>query len=107
TLELSLSSRKQGEEFYYYISAARSIQDVMRLVKQKFLHIKQVKQQKEIAVIREPKLQIIQQFIDQHLSENITSIDMARYLYLNPSYFSRYFKRLTGKNFTDYVHQYK
>jgi len=106
-LEISLSSRKQGEEFYYYISAARSIQDVMRLVKWKLIQIIQDKQQKEIAVIREPKLQIIQQYIDQHLSENITSIDMARYLYLNPSYFSRYFKRLTGKNFTDYVHQYK
>lgn len=32
---------------------------------------------------------------------------MARYLFLDPSYFSRYFKRMTGLTFTDYVHQHK
>lgn len=106
-MEMMLSSRKQGEELYDYIARARTLPDMMNVVERKLVQIAQNRQQKVGAVIQEPKLQLIQQFIDQHLSENITSIDMARYLYLNPSYFSRYFKRLTGMNYTDYVHQYK
>ena len=37
----------------------------------------------------------------------ITSVEMAEHLHLNASYFSRYFKKLAGVNFTDYVNQYK
>lgn len=106
-MEMMLSSRKQGEELYYYLARARTLRDILELVERKLLQISQNRLQNAGAVIQEPKLQMIQQFIDQHLSKNITSIDMARYLYLNPSYFSRYFKRLTGTNYTDYVHQYK
>jgi two-component system, response regulator YesN len=54
-----------------------------------------------------PKLKEIDQYIIEHLSENITSVIMANHLHLNPSYFSRYFKQLTGENFTDYVHRFK
>jgi two-component system, response regulator YesN len=54
-----------------------------------------------------PKINEIEQYIMNHLSENITSITMANYLHLNPSYFSRYFKRLSGETFTDYVHRLK
>lgn len=53
------------------------------------------------------KTQVIDRYIAEHLSENMTLVSMANYLYLNPSYFSRYFKKLTGVNFTDYVHRYK
>ncbi|MEH7384932.1 response regulator [Bacillus sp. JJ1521] len=54
-----------------------------------------------------PKLKEIDQYIIENLSENITSVIMANHLHLNPSYFSRYFKHLTGENFTDYVHRFK
>lgn len=54
-----------------------------------------------------PQLLEIDRYITTHLSHNITSIDIANYLHLNPSYFSRYFKGLSGENFTDYVHNYK
>jgi two-component system, response regulator YesN len=54
-----------------------------------------------------PKIHEIEQYIMSHLSENITSLTMANHLHLNPSYFSRYFKRLTGETFTDYVHSLK
>ncbi|WP_042454137.1 response regulator transcription factor [Neobacillus dielmonensis] len=57
--------------------------------------------------LRSPKLKEIDQYIIEHMSENMTSIIMANHLHLNPSYFSRYFKQLTGENFTDYVHRYK
>ncbi|WP_171652114.1 response regulator transcription factor [Paenibacillus foliorum] len=53
------------------------------------------------------KLKQIDRYISEHLSENITLVDMADTLFLNPSYFSRSFKLETGMNFTDYVHRYK
>ncbi len=56
---------------------------------------------------KNPRLQEIEQYIMEHLSENITSVTMSNVLHLNPSYFSRYFKRLKGENFTDYLHSLK
>ncbi|MGE6228989.1 response regulator transcription factor [Paenibacillus chitinolyticus] len=57
--------------------------------------------------VKEPKLQVIDDYIYRHLGENVSSIDVAEHLFMNPSYFSRYFKRLTGESFTDYAHRYK
>lgn len=54
-----------------------------------------------------PDLKAIHAFIYENIYQNISSIDIARYLHLNPSYFSRYFKKLTGLTFTDYVHLLK
>jgi two-component system response regulator YesN len=51
-----------------------------------------------------PDLKAINRFIRENIYRNITSIDIARHLHLNPSYFSRYFKKMTGINVTDHVH---
>lgn len=107
SIEMMFANRISDEGFYFYLSSARTLKDTTGLMIRKLVHMMENRQKGTSPVIQEPKLQVIQQFIDHHLSENITSIDMARYLFLNPSYFSRYFKRLTGINFTDYVHQYK
>lgn len=107
SIDIMFSKWKSNEAIYSYLSFARTLEDVTELVVSKLTHITQYRQKGSGTAVKEPKLQIIQQFIDKHISENITSIDMAHYLYLNSSYFSRYFKRLTGINFTDYVHQYK
>ncbi|MDR0267201.1 response regulator [Paenibacillus sp.] len=107
SVAMMFSGRKWDETRYTYLSYARTLEDVMELAERQLVFIAQNKQGSTVSAAQEPKLQQIQQFIDQHLADNVTSIDMARYLYLNPSYFSRYFKRLTGVNFTDYVHQYK
>ncbi|MGN7382600.1 response regulator transcription factor [Paenibacillus sp. SAFN-117] len=106
SIEMMFGNPNSDEAFYFYLSSARTLRDAMDLAVNKLVRIAENRHETGPAV-REPKLQVIQQYIDRHLSENITSIDMARYLFLNPSYFSRYFKRLTGINFTDYVHQYK
>lgn len=53
------------------------------------------------------KLSLIDRYIAEHLSENISLVSAANYLYMNPSYFSRYFKKLAGVNFTDYVNRCK
>ncbi|MFD3257658.1 response regulator [Paenibacillus lentus] len=54
-----------------------------------------------------PDMKIINAYIHQHIHKIITSIDIARHLHLNPSYFSRYFKKISGINFTDHVHLIK
>lgn len=53
------------------------------------------------------KIYEIDDYIANNLTKNIRAVDMAKHLYFNPSYFSRYFKRLTGDTFTDHVHRYK
>ncbi|WP_028545496.1 response regulator [Paenibacillus taiwanensis] len=107
------ASVRLNEAIYHYMDQSRTLADVLALAERPLIAIamstdKQGKQGRGTgANSYEPKLQQIQHYIEQHLADSITSIDIARYLYLNPSYFSRYFKRLTGSNFTDYVHQYK
>jgi two-component system response regulator YesN len=54
-----------------------------------------------------PGLKVINGLIHEHMQKNFTAIDAARVLHLNPSYFSRYFKKIAGVNFTDYVHLIK
>ncbi|MGG1515580.1 response regulator [Paenibacillus oryzisoli] len=53
------------------------------------------------------KLQLIDRYIMEHLSVTISLVSIANHIYLNPSYFSRFFKKMTGVNFTDYVNQFK
>lgn len=42
-------------------------------------------------------------FINKHYPEDINAQECSRYVHLSYSYFSRNFKRLTGKTFTDYL----
>ncbi|MGO4108274.1 response regulator transcription factor [Paenibacillus sp. YAF4_2] len=107
--ELLFSRRKAEEDVYAYINGARTMEDALELAIGRLERLAQDQLGRTGGSItsREPRLQVIQSFIDDHLSDNITSIDIAQYLYLNPSYFSRYFKRMSGLSFTDYVHQYK
>ena len=44
------------------------------------------------------------EYIDKHLSENISLSEVARISHYNSSYFSRRFRESTGMTFTDYVH---
>lgn len=45
------------------------------------------------------------QFIREHFSENISLQDAAEKVFFNPAYCSRFFKKQTGKNFSDYLLQ--
>ncbi len=53
------------------------------------------------------KLQQIDQYLSNHLSDQVSLVHLAEHLYMSPSYLSRYFKQETGENFTDYVHRFK
>lgn len=44
------------------------------------------------------------QYIQLHFKENITLMDVANYVYLNPSYFSSQFKKVTNMSFLEYLH---
>ncbi|WP_210429383.1 response regulator transcription factor [Paenibacillus dendritiformis] len=112
--ELTIAaSVRLDEAIYDYMEQSRTLDDVLALAERPLTAMampseKQGRQGRgQLAGGYEPKLQQIQHYIEENLAESITSIDIARHLFLNPSYFSRYFKRLTGSNFTDYVHQFK
>ncbi|MDN3018456.1 response regulator [Paenibacillus sp. BSR1-1] len=96
-----------NEEFYSLLEECSRLCDAVKLVENKLAQLIQWNGKPNSASSREPKLQEIDQYIIENLSENVTSTDVATHLYMNPSYFSRYFKRLTGENFTDYVHRFK
>ena len=44
-------------------------------------------------------------FINNHYNDNINLERVAKMAYMNPYYFSVYFKKITGMNFKDYVTQ--
>lgn len=45
----------------------------------------------------------IQQYIGEHYRENLTLEAIAEFANMNPSYFSSYFKKNTGRNFKNYL----
>ncbi|MGZ7442328.1 response regulator [Paenibacillus sp. TH7-28] len=53
---------------------------------------------KEIAELRR-----IQTYMEKHYAESITLESMAAMIYMNPYYFSSFFKKHTGKNFKQYL----
>lgn len=53
---------------------------------------------KEIA-----QLQRIRAYMKEHFAENITLESMASLIFMNPYYFSSFFKKHTGKNFKQYL----
>lgn len=49
------------------------------------------------------KLQEVFEYLDKHYYEELSVEEMARMSSMSYSYFSRFFKKVTGKNFTDYL----
>ena len=48
-------------------------------------------------------VEIIQQYIRDHLGDDLSLVRLAEISYFNPSYLSRLFKQATGQNLTDYI----
>ncbi|WP_080832276.1 response regulator transcription factor [Cohnella massiliensis] len=98
-----------GEGFYTHLGlavrAAEAVQLTRRELRGLFVRHSLAPGGKEEE--RDLRLQAIDQYLQEHVDEMVTSVDMAHYLHLNPSYFSRFFKRLAGVNFTEYVNQFK
>lgn len=46
----------------------------------------------------------IHAYIDERLGEELSLIKIADVAFMNPSYFSRYYKQQTGRNVSEYIH---
>lgn len=94
------------DDFIQYFRQSAKLHEVTVFLKIKVIQL--IKNYKKIVIEKkDPRLQKVDQYIIEHQYENISSIDMANHLVFNPSYFSRYFKKISGQNFTDYVHSFK
>ncbi|MFC5405931.1 response regulator [Cohnella soli] len=47
---------------------------------------------------------LVQQYINEHLSDDISLVKLGELTYFNPSYLSRLFKQITGTNISDHIH---
>lgn len=97
----------EDDDFFHFLNKSVKLNETITLLKKKSLYLLETSEGYLYEQNKNSKLQEIDQLIIMHLSEHITSVDMARFLSLNPSYFSRYFKKNAGENFTDYVHRFK
>lgn len=72
-------------------------------------YLQELSQKLSVLAIRSKRTEVIraQQYVIQHVTEKMTLEDMACYLNLNASYFSRLFKRETNQNFIEYVNMVK
>lgn len=51
----------------------------------------------------EKRINLVCNYIQTHATENLTIHKVAALIYLSPSAFCKFFKRVTGKTFSDYV----
>ncbi|WP_339316048.1 helix-turn-helix domain-containing protein [Paenibacillus sp. FSL R10-2734] len=96
------------EDYFTQLEQTVHIQEAARLTKRELRNLwRQHTLAPAAAEEKDIRLQAVDCFLEEHVDQMVTSIDMAEHLHLNASYFSRYFKKLSGINFTDYVNQYK
>jgi two-component system response regulator YesN len=96
-----------AEDAYYLLQRSRRWTESIQIMERQMTFVESPSAAVHTAYEKEPKLQMIDQYILDHISETITTVSMAQHLFLNPNYFSRYFKKITKENFIDYVHRYK
>ena len=82
------------------IESAASADEVSLYMKNALVHIAGNVEGPEdgSAVIRKAK-----EFVDENFGNDISLEDVAEHVFLNPTYFSRYFKQYAGENFTSYL----
>jgi Response regulator containing CheY-like receiver domain and AraC-type DNA-binding domain len=84
----------------YFNRANRSVNDMMSWVK--YITIKSVNYIDEIQG-SQTIIDKVVQFIKLHISEDITRDQLANYVYLNPDYLTRIFKKQTGKSISTFI----
>lgn len=65
---------------------------------------------KSSALLQEKKDKVMRlssvfDYINAHYTEKLTLDQAAEIAYMSPNYFSSYFKKVTGKNFSDYINE--
>lgn len=95
------------EDFHAYLQRAVRAEEAAKLTKRQLKQLLLAGSGHNTGSGKDPKLAEIDEYLAEHSDVMVTSMEMAEHLHLNASYFSRYFKRLAGVNFTDYVNQFK
>lgn len=80
--------------------AANSVYDTMEWVRHIILRVKDysTKLEDSLSVIDKVK-----RYITLHIGEELSREDIASYVYLNPDYLTRLFKKETGQTITEYI----
>jgi two-component system response regulator YesN len=86
------------ESLSAYRSFDELVEGVIRLIEQIRGHIAEKTGNKELM-----QLVQVKNYIDEHYAENITLESVSALVYMNPYYFSSFFKKHTGENFKQYV----
>lgn len=89
------------EQIHFDISSAQSLQQLKECYKY-YISKMVLSVQKQRKSYR-PEVWEALTYIDENIGKKITLKDISQELYLNPTYFSRLFKKDTGQSFVDYV----
>ncbi|MGG3281075.1 response regulator transcription factor [Paenibacillus solani] len=94
------------EKLYDVINDIHSMQHLRSWI---VVYLTELSRRLSVLSIRSKRSEIIraQKYVIQHVTEKLTLEEMAGYLNLNSSYFSRLFKRETNQNFIEYVNMVK
>ncbi|MDQ6422942.1 AraC family transcriptional regulator [Paenibacillus sp. LHD-117] len=92
------------EELFRELVAAHGDHSIAARLKEKsvLLHILSILMEAQPLRIRQSqthemeRLTLIQQYVDEHLDQEVTLEELAEVLHLHPNYFSKYFKRHFG-----------
>lgn len=99
-------SGQEPDSLFSLIHSSDSIADLNELLKDVVIHeAERVNQfnHKSISL----KVQTIIEYVENHYHEPITLNDIGECIYTSTYYASRIFKQETGKNFTDYLNEFR
>lgn len=60
-------------------------------------------QNKESTKRSDQVIKLVREFIEEHLDEELSLVRLSEQVYLNPSYLSRLYKKVTGENLSEYI----
>ena len=93
----SINKLTNIEEFNNWSDAAEYLQMLSREI----FELQEFQQEKR----EKDTIAQIQQYILNHLSEDISLVKLGELVYFNPSYLSRLFKQMTGINISEHIHK--
>jgi len=98
----SMDLESEGQRYVRQLNECETLDEMGDFLRNELGHLQARTHQKGI---NKEAMQIIQvkSYIDEHYQEEINLDTMATQFYMNPSYFSTFFKKHTGQNFKQYV----
>lgn len=99
---LNIVTNSLSDELKLFISTKiiESFVDINELVDKSTLT---VSEEKGANLYSQKTIDLAIEYINKHYEDDISLYSVAKYVNLNSAYFSHFFKKNTGKNFTDYL----